>query len=261
MKRTLLFLFSFLSAIYSTDAQVVEITNYAVSPTGQVQLSIQGNASKYYLLTVQHSPTFQWVASMTLGVNGTMVISETGAAYPLENYTVTAYDIASPGDWDNDGIDDITEYNNMPTDAPLNHASPVDFIDGTTSIPDAETFMALATVNDVGWAPFLDGQLYVKFGILNRDTPQPEVYFINSNTHVIHAVFFNSIGANVTGDDGSGEIVFNPNDISPNGVIGTYSFNFSFGKQLKNVFGSNLSSKELSDFKMSGLLGPKNTLA
>lgn len=229
MKRTILSLFSILLAIHSIVAQVVNITNYAVSPIGQVQLSIQGNASKYYLLTAQHSPTFQWVVSMTLGVNGTMVITEPGAAYPLENYSITAYDIANPGDWDGDGIDDMTEYNNMPTDAPINYAPPIDFIDGTTSIPDAETFMQLATINNVGWAPFLDGQLYVKFGILNRDTPQPEVYFINSNTHTIHAGFFNSIGANVTGDDGSGEIVFNPNDISPNGVIGTYSFNFSFG--------------------------------
>ena len=33
----------------------------------------------------------------------------------------------------------------------------------------------------------------------------------------------------MTGDDSSGEIVFNPNTIHPNGVIGSYSFNFSFG--------------------------------
>ena len=89
--------------------------------------------------------------------------------------------------------------------------------------------MDLATINNVGWAPFLDDQLYVKFGILNRDTPEPQVYFINSNTYVIHASFWNGIGANVSGDDGSGEIVFNPNVITPEGVIGTYSFNFSFG--------------------------------
>jgi hypothetical protein len=117
----------------------------------------------------------------------------------------------------------------MPTDGPLNYAPAVDFIDGCTSIPDADTFMELATVNDVGWAPFLDGQLYVKFGILNRDSPNPEVYFINSNTHTIHAAFFSSIGASVTGDDGSGEIVFNPNTLNPNGTLGNYSFNFSFG--------------------------------
>ena len=117
----------------------------------------------------------------------------------------------------------------MPTDAPLNYAEPVNFIDGATSVPDAETFMELAAVNNVGWAPFLDDQLYVKFGILNRDTPEPQVYFINSNTHGVHYGFWNAIGANVTGDDSSGEIVFNPTQINPNGTIGGYSFNFSFG--------------------------------
>lgn len=216
----------------SITAQIVDIINYSVSNSGQAQLSIQGDASKYYLLSAQHSPSFEWVCSMTLGVNGTMVITEPGAAYPQENYTITAYDIANPGDYDGDGIDDLTEFNNMPTDGPINNAYSVDFIDGAVSIPDAETFMALAAVNNVGWAPFLDGQLYVKFGILDRDTPEPKVYFINSNTYTIHGAFFNAIGANVAGDDSSGEIVFNPNNISPNGVIGTYSFNFSFGAAL-----------------------------
>lgn len=166
---------------------------------------------------------------MTMGVNGTMVISEPGGAYPLANYTITEHSVAAPDDFDGDGIDDVTEFNNMPTDAPLNFADPIAFVDGSTSIPDAQTFLDLATVNNVGWAPFLDGQLYVKFGILDRDTPEPKIYFINSNTYTIHATFFNSIGATVVGDDSSGEIVFNPNDILPNGTIGSYSFNFSFG--------------------------------
>jgi len=137
--------------------------------------------------------------------------------------------MGNPDDYDGDGIDDITEFNNMPTDGPLNFAEAIDFIDGATSIPDAETFMSLATVNNVGWAPFLDDQLYVKFGILDRDTSEPKVYFINSNTYTIHASFWNGIDATVNGDDSSGEIVFNPNDILPSGIIGTYSFNFSFG--------------------------------
>ena len=209
--------------------EIVPIDNYSINGIGQVQLSIQGNADKYYILEAEHSPAFEWATSMTMGVDGTMVISEPGGAYPEENYTIWAYDIDSPGDIDGDGIDDLTEYNNMPTDAPLNYAEAIDFIDGSTSIPDAETFLALATVNNVGWAPFLDDQLYVKFGILDRDTPEPKVYFINSNTYTIHAAFFNGINADVTGDDSSGEIVFNPTQINPNGVIGGYSFNFSFG--------------------------------
>ena len=214
--------------IYSS-AQNVEIDNYSVNNLGQVQLSIQAEAGKYYVLHAQHSPTFNWAVSITIGVNGTMIISESGAAYPLENYTITEHDMGNPDDYDGDGIDDITEFNNMPTDGPLNFAEAIDFIDGATSIPDAETFMSLATVNNVGWAPFLDDQLYVKFGILDRDTSEPKVYFINSNTYTIHASFWNGINASVNGDDSSGEIVFNPNDILPSGIIGTYSFNFSFG--------------------------------
>lgn len=222
--------FLFLIAYFNFSiAQNVPIDNYSVNGFGQAQLSIQAEADKYYILHAQHSDTFNWATSMTMGVDGTMVISESSGAYPLENYSITAHDISNPDDYDHDGIDDITEFNNMPTDAPFNFAAPIAFIDGATSIPDAETFLDLATVNNVGWAPFLDDQLYVKFGILDRDSDEPKVYFINSNTYTIHGSFWNGIGASVTGDDGSGEIVFNPNVILPSGVIGTYSFNFSFG--------------------------------
>lgn len=229
IKRIILPLVCIISAFHFSHAQTVPIDNYSVNSIGQAQLSIQAEAGKYYVLHAQHSPTYNWATSMTMGVDGTMVISEPAGAYPLANYTITEHEVANPDDYDGDGIDDVTEFNNMPTDAPLNFADPVDFVDGATSIPDAQTFLDLAAVNNVGWAPFLDGQLYVKFGILDRDTPEPKVYFINSNTYTIHASFFNAIGATVNGDDSSGEIVFNANEILPNGVIGSYSFNFSFG--------------------------------
>ena len=228
MKYFLPFLCIFLTNIFSYS-QNVTIDNYSINNYGQVELTIQGQTGKYYVLHAQHGPNYNWAVSMTMGVNGTMVISEPAGAYPLQNYSITEHDVASPDDYDGDNIDDITEFNNMPTDAPINNADPISFIDGATSIPDPQTFMNLATVQNVGWAPFLDDQLYVKFGILDRDTPEPKIYFINSNTHIIHAGFWNAIGANVSGDDGSGEIVFNPNIINPNGTIGAYSFNFSFG--------------------------------
>ncbi len=228
-KRFFLSILCLICFHFFASAQNVEIDNYSVNNLGKVQLSIQAESGKYYVLHAQHSPTFNWATSITIGVEGTMVISEPAGAYPLESYTITEHDMGDPDDYDGDGIDDITEFNNMPTDGPLNFASPIDFVDGATSIPDAETFMSLATVNNVGWAPFLDDQLYVKFGILDRDTSEPKVYFINSNTYTIHASFWNGIDASVNGDDSSGEIVFNPNDILPSGIIGTYSFNFSFG--------------------------------
>ena len=219
----------FLISTISITVGQVPIDNYSVNANGQAQLSFQAQAGKYYMVHAQHTATWNWATTMVLGTNGTMVVSDPAGAYPLGNYSITEHDVASPDDYDGDGLNDMAEFNNMPTDAPINFAEPIAFADGTTSIPDAATFMDLATVNNVGWAPFLDDQLYVKFGILDRDTDQPQVYFINSNTHTIHAGFWNSIGATVNGDDGSGEIVFNPNTIGPGGVIGSYSFNFSFG--------------------------------
>jgi len=67
---------------------IVPIDNYSVNVFGQVQLSIQAESGKYYILEAQHSPTFEWPTSMTMGVDGTMVISEPGAAYPEDQYTV-----------------------------------------------------------------------------------------------------------------------------------------------------------------------------
>jgi hypothetical protein len=227
--RHLILIFSVAIHGQFTAQVIVPVENYSVNVFGQAQLSIEGQSGKYYILQAQHSPSFEWSTSMTMGVEGSMVISEPGAAYPLENYTVWEYDTSNPGDIDGDGIDDVTEFQNMPTDAPLNHAESIDFLNGATSVPDAETFLNLAAVNNVGWAPFLDDQLYVKFGILDRDTPEPKVYFINSNTHAVHYGFWDAIGAEVTGDDSSGEIVFSANQLNPNGIIGGYSFNFSFG--------------------------------
>ena len=174
IKKFLLALLCSIMLYSFCDAQNVPIDNYSVNGLGQVQLSIQAQAGKYYILHAQHNSSYNWAVSMTIGVNGTMSISESLAAYPLENYSITEHDIAAPDDYDGDGIDDVTEFYNMPTDSPFNYAAPIDLIDGSTSIPDAETFMELATINNVGWAPFLDDQLYVKFGILNRDSAQPQ---------------------------------------------------------------------------------------
>ncbi len=232
MKKSKIFAFALFLAVSSLAvAQNVPILDFSLNNFGQVQLEIEASADKYYVLTALHEPntTYESVTSITMGIDGNMIISEPAAGFPIQNYRVTEHSIANPDDIDGDGIDDITEFNNMPTDAPLNHAMAIDFIHGTTSIDNYETFADLSVVQDVPWAPFLNGTQFVKFGILDRDTDEPRVYFINSNTYSIHANFFSGAGIGVNGDDGSGEIVFNPNEILPNGAIGSYSFNFSFG--------------------------------
>ncbi len=213
-------------------AQNVPILDYSVNNFGQVELEIEAQADKYYLLKTLHEPglNYESLTSITMGVDGNMIISEPLGAFPLQSYSITEHSIDDPDDTDGDGVDDITEYEDMPTQAPLNFAPPVSFTNGTTSLSSSQVYSDLAVIDsNIPWAPFLNNQEFVKFVIFNQDSDEPQVYFINSQTHYIHADFIGAIG--MTGEDEvSGEIVYNPNTINPNGVFGTYSFNFSFGE-------------------------------
>ena len=235
MKYLLLALL-FFTSIVLVQAQEVDIISYGTNPIGQVQLRIDGSADKYYTLSTVHEPDgeYEIVTSITLGQDGPMSISEPLSAYPEGSYTITAHDLANPSDTDGDGRDDITELNNMPEQSPLNYARVIPFVDGVGAINSRDEFAALAVVDtEVSWAPFLDNQEFVKFAIVNQSSAEPEVYYINSQTHFIHANFLSTIGVDQFGDDvTTGEIVYNPNTISPNGVIGSYTFNYSFGNAM-----------------------------
>lgn len=217
-------------------AQTVPILNYTINSFGQPVLEIDGNADSYYLLTARHEPNtnYESIVSMTLGEDGLMAISEPLAAYALENYKITEHSIASPDDTDGDGVDDITEYGNRPTQSPLNFAPAVPLVDGTTVITSQELYSELAVVSEnIPWAPFLNNREFAKFVIVRQSSDEPEVYFINTKTHDIHNSFLSTIGLNVYLDDvETGEIVYNPNEILPNGAIGSYLFNYSFGNSV-----------------------------
>ncbi|MAB30534.1 MAG: hypothetical protein CMP78_02950, partial [Formosa sp.] len=66
-KRFLLLFLCCLSVNSFCFAQPVQIDNYSVNNFGQVQLSIQGQSDKYYILHAQHSDDFNWATSMTMG--------------------------------------------------------------------------------------------------------------------------------------------------------------------------------------------------
>ena len=230
-KSLILFLLLFLGKL--CYAQIVPILSYSINNFGQVQLEIEAQADNYYLLHTIHDPnaSYESITSITMGIDGNMFISEPLAAFVQQNYNITEHSILNPDDADGDGIDDISEFNNMPNQAPLNFAPEVPFTDGTTSVNTAEVYSQLAVVSeDIPWAPFLNDREFAKFAIVNQNTDEPEVYFINSNTHAIHADFLATINVDGYADGVTkGEIVYNPNEIQANGAIGQYLFNYSFG--------------------------------
>jgi hypothetical protein len=216
--------------------QQTPIINYSSDVNGQVQLEVNSSTANYYILNVRHHPDSAFVhkTSMTLGQANTTIITEPLGNYPEDHYEVLEYPIASPNDSDGDGIDDITEFNAMPVDNPINFADPIDEINGLTTINNLTTFNTLSIqLENVQFSPFLDGKKFVKYIILDFDTPDPKVYFINTNTHALHADFGAFMGVDhLAPSTEKGQVVYHPNVLSNNGTLGTYAFNYSNNESL-----------------------------
>ena len=237
MGRHLLLLLLLLSNIDATQyllhAQQIPIVNYSITTNGQAQLEVNSNPAHYYILKIRHDPSgaFQMPTSMTLGKEGTIKITEQVGHYPLEHYQVLEYPVAVPIDTDGDGIDDITEYNNLPVQGPFNAAAPISLDDGVAVIDSFSTFQKLSvTKENVQWSEFLNGKGFVKFIIVNFHTANPKIYFIDSFTHDFHADFANKIGIEHVGDQvKKGQIIYHPTAVSNNGTQGAFTFNYSNG--------------------------------
>jgi len=232
--RTNLAVFIIISAYTICIGQEVPILNYFINEYNQVQLDISSSENNYYILKVRHDPEedFEILASMTLGESEKTIITESLSHYPIDHYQVLEYLISSPADSDNDGIDDITEFRNMPTQSPLNSALEIAQEDGSVALDNFAIFKGLSITEEfVKWSEFLNGKVHVKYMISDFHSNNPKVYFINSNTHSLHADFAGAVGIESLGDQvKKGQVIYHPTIISENGTIGTYAFNYSNGK-------------------------------
>ncbi|GAB5421716.1 MAG: hypothetical protein Crog4KO_28670 [Crocinitomicaceae bacterium] len=201
---------------------------------GQVELEINSSADKYYLLQVRHHPdsAFKVTASITMGESGSTLISEPLGSYPANHYQVLEFDQNAPGDFDNDGINDLDEYNNIPSQGPLNSGLEIDTLNGQVVVDSYPTFNILSVKQEtVQFTPYLDGKEFTKFIIFNFYSTHPQVYFINTNTHALHADFANYMGEDhLAPETIKGQVVFHPTVLANNGSIGTYAFNYSNGE-------------------------------
>lgn len=212
-------------------AQQVPIQNYSVDVNGQVQLEVNSSSDKYYLLQIKHHPdsAFQLATSITPGMNGTTIITEPLEAYPEDHYQVLEYSLNAPMDSDGDGLNDITEYNNIPFQFPLNAAEEQTVNNALVSLNSLSDFQSVSvSQNNAPWLPFLDDKEFVKFIIVDFESNEPKVFFINSSTFNLHADFASFIGVNhLAPTVKKGHLIYYPNVISNNGTIGTFAFNYS----------------------------------
>ena len=104
----------------------------------------------------------------------------------------------------------------------------VDFKDGAATIPDRETFEKLSYQ---GTEVRIDTQLigieFVKFQIENTHTQNPQLYFMNTETHRSHGSFMNAAGLGRGRGQMRGVLSYRPLSIAPNGEPGVYTFEFN----------------------------------
>jgi hypothetical protein len=215
----------------SAFCQAVPVVSYSVDQDGKALLEVNSSTDHYYILKVRHNDEgpFELSVSMTMGEEGTTIIREPLGAYPIDHYQILEYEISDPFDTDGDGYDDITEYNNLPSQSPFSAAEPIDIIDATVAIDTITTFNLLSLQAPViQFFEFLNGKEFLKFIILDFDSDNPTVYFMNSGTHWLHAEFADWLGVDYLADDVQrGNVVFHPTIPGANGTLGTYAFNYS----------------------------------
>ena len=104
----------------------------------------------------------------------------------------------------------------------------VAFKDGAATIPDRETFKKLSYQ---GTEVRIDTQLigieFVKFQIENTHTQNPQLYFMNTETHRSHGSFMGAAGLGRGQGQMRGVLSYRPLSIAPNGESGVYTFEFN----------------------------------
>lgn len=104
----------------------------------------------------------------------------------------------------------------------------VAFKDGAATIPDRETFKKLSYQ---GTEVRIDTQLigieFVKFQIENTHTQNPQLYFMNTETHRSHGSFMGAAGLGRGQGQMRGVLSYRPLSIAPNGEPGVYTFEFN----------------------------------
>ena len=100
--------------------------------------------------------------------------------------------------------------------------------DGRPTVPDLATFQELSYQGkEVLVDTHLAGLEFVKFQIEEAGSDDPDLYFMNTNTHRSHPAFMRFIGVSMRGGDRMrGVLIRWPHLKSPSGELGLYTFEF-----------------------------------
>jgi len=208
---------------------VVNILSYEVTETGTPRIEVRNDPDRYYVLYVADQ-----ARTLVQSEDVNAVLTEPLPALPREHYRVLSFSRDSPADLDGDGVDDLTELAASPALHPLNPVSPIPARDGAACLHTREAFDDFA---------FLPGEAnensrlaeleFLKFYVLDNDEPDSvRILYMNTVVHEAHVAFARAVGIPVQSNGNSfledmrGLLVYHPEVTAPNGLPGTFTFEF-----------------------------------
>ena len=193
-----------------------------------VPIVVTSTADDYFVLYVSHDvdgKEVEWPVLVKRGESGATTLAENLEALPAERYRVEKHLVADPADVDGDCVDDITELGDPVGMNPVNSAATIAPNTGAVVIPDLETFEELSYE--------FEGNLHVKFVLLDMLTDRPGLYFQNSETYVLHFAFLRELELQGV----RGTMIYDPELTAPDGSPGVYRLELSASSSYYYSFG------------------------
>ena len=205
---------------YGPDTTPVEVD--------AVPIVVTSTPDDYFVLYVSHDvdgKEVEWPVLVKRGESGRTTLAENLEALPAERYRVEKHLVADPADVDGDCVDDITELGDPVGMNPVNSAATIAPNTGAVVIPDLETFEELSYE--------FEGNLHVKFVLLDMLTDRPGLYFQNSETYVLHFAFLRELELQGV----RGTMIYDPELTAPEGSPGVYRLELSASSSYYYSFG------------------------
>ena len=193
-----------------------------------VPIVVTSTTDDYFVLYVSHDvdgTEVEWPVLVKRGESGATTLAENLEGLPAERYRVEKHLVADPADVDGDCVDDITELGDPVGMNPVNSAATIAPNTGAVVIPDLETFEELSYE--------FEGNLHVKFVLLDMLTDRPGLYFQNSETYVLHFAFLRELELQGV----RGTMIYDPELTAPDGSPGVYRLELSASSSYYYSFG------------------------
>lgn len=155
------------------------------------QLSAAGAPGFYHLLERASDPAGPWGAvSLSLSTDPLLSLADPGGMGGRAFYRLRRQSVGAALDSDGDGINDLLESAEGSLGNPFNPAPPPPASDAAVILRSRAMYEQYAHRDNFPGAPDVRE---VKFLITGADTSSPRLYFLNTNKHIYHYYFAQSV--------------------------------------------------------------------